>query len=166
MRLCTKCARHERTCCQDTEILVTDGDIQRIRDHENRADFWEYRAPSDPEYLRENADDPNWLRYTARADGTRPVLKHMESRDCTFLTPKGCCLPIEIRPLVCRLYPYDYTEQNIIGTVPGCPLSLLEKGQTVIEGVGVELEDAKRWRRQLYSELKNGHVSRENRTHL
>ena len=166
MKLCAKCARHERTCCQDTEILVTDGDIQRIRDHAGRSDFWEYRTPSDPEYLEENPGDPHWLWYTVRADGTRPVLKHKVSRDCTFLSPTGCSLPMEVRPLICRLYPYDYSEREIIGTVPGCPLYLLEKGQTMIEGVGVRLEDAKRWRRQLYSELKDGSVLRENRPDL
>lgn len=166
MRLCVKCAQHEQTCCQGSEILVTDGDIQRIGKHVGRSDFWEFKAPSDPEDSEHAPNDPNWRLYTMRADGTKPILKHKESGDCTFLTPMGCCLPVDVRPLVCRLYPYDYTERRITGIVGGCPVYLLEKGQTIVEGVGVKLKDAKRWRRQLYGELKRGSVSRENRSQL
>ena len=166
MSLCARCAQHERTCCQWTDILVTDGDIQRISAHVDRADFWEYRGPADPDAVKPQSHDPNWLIYTLRADGTRPQLKQQPSGDCTFLTPTGCSLPTEVRPLICRLYPYDYTEQRIAGTVPGCPLYLLERGQTLSQGIGIRLEDAKRWRQQLYDELQAGSVWHENRHHL
>jgi Fe-S-cluster containining protein len=166
VNLCAKCAQHERTCCQKTQIFITDGDLQRITDHVGRSDFWEYCRPPDPELVQPQAHDPNWIPYTLRADGTRPQLKHQASGDCTFLTPTGCSLPTEVRPLVCRLYPYNYTEQRITGTVPGCPLYLLETRQTLSQGIGIRLEDAKRWRQQLYDELRAGSVWHENRHHL
>jgi len=164
MNLCARCAQHERTCCQQTDILVTDGDIHRITQHVGRSDFWEYRQPSYP--VTAQPEDPNWLSYTLRPDGRRPLLKQQGAGDCTFLTPTGCSLPVEVRPLICRLYPYDYTEQRITGTVPGCPLYLLEKRQTLREGIGMQLEDAKRWRQQLYAELRAGSVWHENRHYL
>lgn len=164
MSLCAKCARHERTCCQQTDILVTDGDVRRITAHVGRSDFWEYRPPSYP--ITPQPADPNWLHYTLRPDGTRPLLKHQASGDCTFLTSTGCSLPVEVRPLICRLYPYDYTEQRLTGTVPGCPLYLVAKGQTLRQSLGMQLVDAKRWRQQLYLELRAGSVWHENRPHL
>lgn len=166
MNLCVMCAQHERTCCQGVEILLTDGDRERITRHVGRSDFWEYHKPADPALVAENPKDPNWLLYTVRADGTRLQLKQQPSGDCTFLTPTGCSLPTEMRPFVCRLYPYDYTEQRITGTVTGCPLYLLENGQTLVRELGMRLENAKRWREQLYSELRDGNVYDENRSHL
>jgi Fe-S-cluster containining protein len=158
MNLCAQCARYERTCCQRTEVLVTEADICRITDSVGQSDFWEYRQPADPAYLEEQPHDRHWLAYTVRPDGSRPVLKHAPSGDCIFLSPSGCSLRLEVRPLVCRLYPYDYTEQRITGTVPGCPLYLLEPRQTLSQGIGIQLEDAKRWRMQLYAELRAGKV--------
>ena len=166
MNLCAKCAQRELTCCQNTEVLVTDGDLQRIATYVGRTDFWEYQKPQDPVYSMHQPADPNWLDYTLRPDGTRPQLKHLLSGDCTFLTSTGCSLPSEVRPLICRLYPYDYTEHGIDGTVSGCPLYLLEKGQTLIGEIGINPGDAKRWHEQLYSELRVGSVWHENRHHL
>jgi Fe-S-cluster containining protein len=164
--LCAKCAQHELTCCQGTEIFVTDGDVRRIATYVGRADFWEYRRPRDPVYLMHQPADPHWLCFTVRPDGTRPQLKHQRSGDCTFLAATGCTLPLEVRPLICRLYPYDYTEHGIAGTVPGCPVYLLAKGQSLIEGIGIDTGDAKRWHAQLYSELRVGSIWYENWHHL
>lgn len=146
--------------------MLTDGDICRITNSVGRSDFWEYQKPADPSYLAEQPDDPNWLCYTVRPDGTRPQLKHQASGDCIFLTPTGCSLTTEVRPLVCRLYPYDCNEQGITGTVSGCPVHLLEKGQTLIEGIGMHFEEAKRWHIQLYKELRAGSIWHENRNRL
>jgi uncharacterized protein len=166
VNLCAKCAQHELTCCQGTEVFVTDGDVRRIATHVGKADFWEYRQPKDPVYTMHQPADPHWLRYTVRSDGTRPQLKHQRSGDCTFLTSTGCALPSEVRPLICRLYPHDYTEHGIVGIVSGCPLYLLDQGQTLIGAIGIDAADAKRWHAQLYSELRTGSVWYENRHHL
>ena len=71
MNLCAKCAQHELTCCQNTEVFVTDGDLQRIATYVGRADFWEYQKPRDPVYSMHQPADPHWLHYTVRPDGTR-----------------------------------------------------------------------------------------------
>ena len=166
MTLCVKCAQYETTCCQACKIFVTDGDIQRIRDHVGHADFWEYSDPGDPDMVKPQPQDPNWLLYTLRPDGTRPHLKQRLSGSCTFLSSSGCVLPSGVRPLICRLYPYDYTEDGITRTVTGCPIYLLEKGQNIIDGLGMKHADAERWRAQLYHELRSGSVYDENRHHV
>ena len=166
MNLCVKCAQYERTCCQKTEVFITDGDIQRISEHVGDRAFWHYRQPADTDLVQPQPQDPNWLLYTVRPDGTRPQLHQQPSGDCTFLTPTGCALPTGVRPLICRLYPYDYTETGISGIVPGCPTYLLQPGQTLLEGIGMRLDEAKRWQRQLYDELRIGSIWHENRHYL
>ena len=55
----------------------------------------------------------------------------------------GCRLPLEMRPLVCRLYPYDYTADGIQPELsPGCPVELLTPGQGLIEALEMRQEDA------------------------
>jgi Fe-S-cluster containining protein len=155
--LCVRCARHYKTCCQRCEIYVTPNDVDRITQHAQRSDFFEYRVPHDPDYADQD-DDPTWRDHVFRQDGTRRVLKRQDNGDCTFLGPRGCVLPLETRPLVCRLYPYDYTERGIEAELSeGCPLELLRPGQGLIEALDMNLVDAQRWRSQLYEEIRLEH---------
>ena len=159
MHPCAQCASLQKTCCQRAEILVTDGDIHRIAAHTTAAaaDFVEFRAPADPAYL-EPDDDTNWLRYTVEPDGTRRVLRRREGGDCTFLGEAGCVLPLEVRPLVCRLYPYSYTERGIDGYDDDyCPTALLAppgSGLTMLTVLGMRIDDGRRWHTMLYAELR------------
>ncbi|MCA8985117.1 MAG: YkgJ family cysteine cluster protein [Planctomycetaceae bacterium] len=152
--LCARCARHTRTCCQDSEIYVTPGDVERIRTASGREDFFEFRVPADPIYGLEH-DDPLWLECVFREDGTRRVLKQRENGDCHFLGTAGCCLPLETRPLVCRLYPYDYTAAGLLEKLSrGCPIELLPAGKGLIEALAISRADAERWHLQLYTEIR------------
>lgn len=152
--LCVRCARHRRTCCQISQIYTTPGDVQRIREFTGVQDFYEFRAPDNPDYLDQD-DDPEWSRCVFRPDSTRRVLRRRDNGDCTFLGPNGCRLPLDVRPLVCRLYPYSYTADGIEQDLsPGCPLELLPPGQGLIEALDMNLSDARRWHQQLYAEIK------------
>jgi len=150
---CAKHALMERTCCQTSEVFVTEGDKQRIAEHAGRTDFWEHRAPEDPSYL-DQEDDPAWMRGVFRADGTRPILKRKPKGDCTFLGAEGCTLPVEVRPLVCRMYPFEYTEGGISGVGGHCPSYVVPPGSTLLETLGMNREDAERWHKVLYRELR------------
>jgi Fe-S-cluster containining protein len=128
--------------------------VRRIAEHTDRPDFWEYRVPDDAAYADQD-DDPIWRDHVFRADGSRRVLKRQANGDCTFLGPQGCVLPLEVRPLVCRIYPYDYTAAGIQDDLSeGCPLELLRPGQGLIEALDMNLRDAERWRSQLYQEIQ------------
>lgn len=120
MHVCAACARRGPTCCQVTDILLTRDDIGRIARQTGLAEFWEMRVPRDPTCLGDEGD-PNWLRYTLSAGGRRRVLRQTPAGDCLFLGPEGCRLPADVRPLICRLHPFTYTELALTGTAGDCP---------------------------------------------
>jgi uncharacterized protein len=90
-----------------------------------------------------------------RPDGSRRVLDREENGDCTFLGEKGCTLTLDVRPLVCRLFPHSYNEQGIQAELSeGCPTSLLEPGKTLLVTLDMRRSDADRWHKMLYRELE------------
>jgi len=155
--LCARCAKQSKTCCQRSEIHVTPGDVQRIRMNTGTIGFYEYARAINPEYL-DQSDDPIWQAHVIRPDGSRRVLKRLPSGDCIYLTPSGCALEMEVRPLVCRIYPFSYNADGFYDDLEeGCPISLLTPGQSLIETLGMSLPDAKRWHRILYEEILQDH---------
>lgn len=164
---CAKCAKVQRTCCQRAEVLVTTGDVARIARYTGRDDFHVRRTPTDPAYL-ESGDDPNWTGYVFDANGAREVLNRRSDGDCVFLGETGCSLPTDVRPLVCRLYPFQYNEAGITG-VDGeyCPVDrVVPPGQGLVEALGMRIEDAVRWHRMLYDELRTKRESDEHRPYV
>jgi uncharacterized protein len=149
-----------KTCCQTADIYTTLGDVRRIEEFTGQSGFTEFRGPSNPDYADQD-DDPIWRDNVFRADGTRRVMKKKDNGDCTFLGSAGCVLPLEIRPLICRIYPFDYNAEGILSELsPGCPTELLRPGQTLIEALDMKLADAERWHRQLYAELPREDLQR------
>jgi len=151
--LCVRCARRRKTCCQISEVYATPGDVRRIAEFTGLGDFTEFRVPENPSYGDQD-DDPAWQEHIFRQDQSRRVLKRQPDGDCTFLGEQGCTLPYETRPLVCRLYPFEYSEQGISEELAdGCPLELLQPGQGLIEALDMNLDNARRWHRMLYEEI-------------
>jgi Fe-S-cluster containining protein len=136
------------------DVYVTPGDLRRIAAYTGRDRFTEFRVAADPEYARQD-DDPTWRDRVLRPDNSRRVLERRPDGECTFLSASGCALPLDVRPLVCRLYPYEYTESGILEElVRGCPLELLRPDQGLIDALGMSLDDARRWHEQLYAEVR------------
>jgi Fe-S-cluster containining protein len=157
--LCLRCARHMKTCCQTADIYTTLGDVRRIEEYTRTTGFTEFRAPSNPAYGDQD-DDPIWRDNVFRPDGTRRVVKKQANGDCTLLGPAGCILPLETRPLICRIYPFDYTAEGLLDELAdGCPIELLRPGQGLIEALAMNRADAERWRQQLYDELQREDLS-------
>jgi Fe-S-cluster containining protein len=155
-----------KTCCQTCEIFTTPGDLRRIEQHTGRTYFWEYRKPANPAYADQD-DDPIWRDHVFEADGSRRVLRKQASGDCTFLGSAGCVLPLEIRPLVCRIYPFDYTADGLVDELSeGCPLELLRPGQGLIEALDMNRGDAERWRGQLYAEIQQKDAADADRAYV
>jgi len=152
MGICTRCAKVKTSCCINRDIFITEMDIERISHVIQRKDFYEYRFPIDPEYLVQD-DDPNWNRYTVREDGTRRVLKYKAGTTCCFLTPTGCELSYQERPLICRIHPITYNEEGLTGMDNDCPVELLEEGEDLLLSLGMNRIIAEQWRKQLYAEL-------------
>jgi len=152
--LCARCAGYMKTCCQSSEIYTTAGDVARIEAATGRADFTEYRHAGDPVYLDQD-DDPTWRDHVFRGDGTRQVLRKQANGDCLFLGERGCRLDMEVRPLICRLYPFDYTEAGLRTRLArGCPVELLRPGMTLLDELDMGDADARRWHAMLYREVR------------
>lgn len=106
-----------------------------------------------PEHL-DQEDDPTWGKLVFRPDGSRRVLRRKENGDCLFLGTAGCTLNVETRPMVCRMYPFEYTERGLEeGLSEGCPTHLMHPKETLLKVLDMRHEDGERWRRQLYQEL-------------
>ena len=153
--LCARCAMQGRTCCQGREIYLTPGDVRRIRAHAGAFRFHEWARTTDPDYLDQD-DDPVWRSHVIARDGSRRILCRTADGDCVFLTANGCRLPLEIRPLLCRLHPFTYTADHIDAEPDaGCPRQLLMSGETVFSAMDMPMALADIWHRQLYEEIRN-----------
>lgn len=153
--ICVRCSFVQDTCCETSEVYVTPGDVRRITTHTGKNGFYEFRVPEDPVYLKHD-DDPLWKSRVFRPDGTRRVLRREPGGACTFLGELGCRLPADVRPLLCRLYPYDFNEREILPMLArGCPLELVRPGGHLLGELDMRIEDAQAWHRQLYEEIRD-----------
>ena len=151
--LCVRCARHQQTCCQDSDIHVSLADVRRIAAATGRDDFMEFRLPAYAVY-DQSIEDPFWYKHVFRHDGMRRVLKQKVGGDCSFLGDQGCTLPVESRPLVCRLYPFDYNAEGILERpASGCPVEMLAPGRSLFEELQMSVDHAEQLRAQLYREI-------------
>ncbi len=76
-----------------------------------------------------------------------------------MLGENGCLLPMAVRPLICRLHPYTYTEAGISGVDPACPISRERDFSAVLEKLGMAMNEARRWHELLYCELHGDKAS-------
>jgi len=151
--LCARCARQGKTCCQDREIYLTPGDRRRMQAYTGNEAFVEWSPTADPSYLDQD-DDPLWRRYVFDHDGRRRILKRRPDGNCFFLDTQGCRLPMDVRPLLCRLHPLTYTADHIDAEPDGdCPRHLLFAGESVVEAIHMTMELARHWHHQLYEEI-------------
>lgn len=155
---CYRCSQNGTSCCKGTQILLTAGDVGRIARFLNTCSFFTFEVP-DLVY-RDPGDDPGWLTLTVRPDGRRRVLKRAADKSCGMLTENGCLLPISVRPLICRLHPYTYTESDISGIDPSCPMSHEGNWPALLEQLGMAAFQAREWHRMLYCELRQDKTAR------
>lgn len=153
------CAKHAAmgpTCCQTSEVMVTEGDKARITAHlatsgERIAAWWRATPPTDA--YADDGSDPAWS-LGFHPDGSRPTLVRGADGTCVFLGAAGCRLPVETRPLICRLYPYQYDEGGFTGISDRCPKEVVPPGKSILEVLEMNESDARRWHEQLYRELR------------
>jgi Fe-S-cluster containining protein len=168
MRLCELCKDIQKTCCQNyIKAYLTLGDIERISAASGRTDFVELRpCPRLSAQERSGYDyDPNWLCLITLPGNFNRLLKKNQNGDCVFLGANGCELAEEVRPLICRLYPYSYNEYGLIGLVVndmiGCPTHLLGPGEEIFKNLHMPRIMADEWRVMLYAELRKEYSERD-----
>jgi Fe-S-cluster containining protein len=147
------CARIGTSCCKNYQISLTTGDIQRISDFLGHQNFFTFEAPV-PEDIEPDYD-PLWMSMVLQPQGLVRVLKRTGEKNCGLLTTTGCCLPYDRRPLICRLYPYRYTEDGILGIDQACPIAREKEWGAVLDGLDMPTDKARQWLTLLYSEVRS-----------
>ncbi len=71
---------------------------------------------------------------------------------CAQLGRTCCTLPLEVRPLVCRLFPYEYTAAGITGVAGDCPTAVVPSGSTLLRVLDTRAGEAMRWHHALCAE--------------
>jgi uncharacterized protein len=156
MSLCNQCHTIQKTCCQagPGTIPLTPGDYGRIGSHHH--DFAELAEPAG--YLRIRLANPfdHDIRLLQNFGDARILsIRAHDNGDCHFLSANGCTLAPEIRPLYCRIFPWDFAWGEITGLLfTDCPVSVLEKVHALPELVGVPYHDASAWAASFYQELQ------------
>lgn len=158
MNPCVKCAGVTGSCCRNRQIVLTKFDVERIKKTTGKSDFYRYEIP-EPDYADQD-DDPVWNVITANEDGTRRVMNKKADGGCYFLTGRGCLMQLESRPLICRLYPYEYNETSLSRIDFDCPISVLPDPNVVLREMDMPAEKAEQWRRLLYHELVIEHAEK------
>ena len=152
--ICARCGARGLTCCQHTQVFVTRGDLRRIGAATGKQDFHECAIA--PAANRGDGEDPVWDRIFS-PDGNRRVLRHKQEEnrnDCCFLGEKGCALALADRPLICRLYPFEYDAVAIKGvSAHHCPEPERHSNPLMLALLGMNRDEAEEWRKMLYAEI-------------
>lgn len=150
---CIDCSRTDACCCCGVEIYLTGGDVSRITKHNGISadEFSHFVAPTG--IYVDAAGDPGWNPLVLRPDGTRRIVKLRRDGSCTFLTSTGCSLPLDVRPLLCRIHPYDFDRQSLKGVDADCPISAMPDQPAALKAIGMPRDAVATWHRALYSEI-------------
>lgn len=150
--ICVRCAAAGNACCRRARVFVTTGDIERIAARVGAGDFVEY-VRLDRESWRGGTDGA-WERIFDSAGRTRVLKRGETAGGCVFLAPGGCRLAMDVRPLVCRLYPYEYDAGTLKGVTPLlCPPEDQANHPLLLAQLGMNRDAAEIWREMLYREI-------------
>ena len=147
------CAQAGTSCCKNYQIILTTGDIQRISDFLGHQNFYTLEPPVFEDIVPDY--DPLWMPMVLKSEGLVCVLKRTPEKNCALLMETGCSLPYDRRPLICRLYPYRYTEEGILGIDEACPISGEKEWGFVLDKLDMPAGKAKQWISLLYAEVRN-----------
>jgi Fe-S-cluster containining protein len=148
---CIECAHKGQSCCTNVHIYLTRGDIERIAKVCPAEDFFRL-APLTADY-EDGGGDPDWNPAILNADGTRRIIRQKPNGDCCFLTPSGCRLSSDVRPLLCRIYPYDFRQSGLCGISHSCPVAAEPNWLHVLEASEMKQANARDWVARLYEEI-------------
>jgi Fe-S-cluster containining protein len=135
------------------QIYLTGEDIKRISNVIGSSGFFRYEKPWS--WCERDEADPVWEKHVFGCSRRRVVRRRVDG-SCHFLGENGCVLDLEIRPLVCRLYPYEYRPDGIHGVHPKCPVSRSETPETDFKTMGMRSDRVNAWHAAFYAELARG----------
>jgi uncharacterized protein len=95
-------ARGCSACCHDIEMLLTEGDVARLRAARPGLDFF---FQADDGYLQLRTRDAPPAAGAWGGPHAKPPPGGEHPRPCIFLAADGACSVHDLRPEGCRLYP-------------------------------------------------------------
>lgn len=102
---CTGCGK----CCQETVVLLTDGDVRRLVEGTQRRATEVVRFFR-PDEIKMEKRHPFWIRFsTGRAVMGLPW---KANGHCRFLGHNNLCTVYEHRPVTCREYPFQIVQSD------------------------------------------------------
>ncbi|MBN2158566.1 MAG: YkgJ family cysteine cluster protein [Spirochaetes bacterium] len=112
---CIECAKKGDDCCRsDFSKFLTLKDAERIAEFlgEDMGSFAVYRdvRDKDKELEAYQTMDPGYYYSLMRADGRLLQIKNKSNGACLFHDECGWCRIYPARPLICRTYPFWYTQ--------------------------------------------------------
>ena len=127
---CLKCAKKREDCCRtDYAKFTTLEDAERIASFLNAPinEVAVYSSLSDNDVKTELFKNKTHGYYYDFADKDKKVLqlKKKEDGSCVFLDDNGACKIYPVRPLICRVYPFWYSNDEVIedsNGISGCPI--------------------------------------------
>lgn len=149
--ICAGCAQAGTSCCVNRHIYVTAEDIRRIRQATGENDFTVREAVFGA--YADQTDDPAWSQYVLD-NKDRRVLQRRQDGSCHFLGREGCVMDLATRPILCRLYPFEYAEKGIQGLDTQCPVSRCGDPERALQEMGMVPDNLDAWHRQLYREIR------------
>jgi Fe-S-cluster containining protein len=118
--VCARCPKVVgRSCCQteaeERLATLTRADVARVASHTglSPARFSEGEWLTHEEAHAYEARRPLWAGYFRRS--TERLTLRRQGGACVFLGPGGCRLPAEVRPLACRLFPFEVWPDGTVG---------------------------------------------------
>lgn len=148
---CIACAQQGQSCCRNVHIYLTCGDVDRIGQICLTKNFYHF-APLTADY-EDGGGDPAWNTAILDTEGKRRVVRQKDNGDCYFLTENGCSLPSHVRPLLCRIYPYDFRPYSLCGISSSCPIAKEPQWLHILNASEMKKSNAQIWISQLYEEI-------------
>ncbi|OHD63356.1 MAG: hypothetical protein A2176_00165 [Spirochaetes bacterium RBG_13_51_14] len=112
---CLACSKLGQDCCREAHAkFITLGDARRVADYlgadiNSFAVYGELKDEDREEYIYINRHQ-NYYYDLTRRDGRLLQLKDKSDGSCMFQEEDGCCRIYPSRPLICRTYPFWYSD--------------------------------------------------------
>jgi Fe-S-cluster containining protein len=145
---CDECNKNDEGCCSASYAkFVTIGDVRRISIFLGKkpSAFLKYAGLTKNDKKTDlYRKRPHGYYYDITADGKLLQLKSRKDSSCIFFE-KGSCNVYPVRPLICRVFPFWFSESRIIVDNNGfdCPivcgskpLSRNPSGKSIISAMG------------------------------
>ncbi len=121
---CLECSKEGKDCCREAHAKFTTlGDSRRIADYlkteiNSYVVYGGLRKEDKEEYIYIHKHQNYYYDLTLK-DGRLLQLKDKSDGSCIFQLDDGCCRIYAARPLICRTYPFWYSDDKLV-TFDGC----------------------------------------------